>query len=70
MPVRSSLEEICKIPAAKAFNAGQHVYLGTLHHYYTSLSTTPPSRRSPARAGVLGHPGDGKTIGCTVLCIL
>src|SRR5213593_1692003 len=25
------------IPAVKAFNAGQHVYLGTLHHYYLSL---------------------------------
>ena len=25
------------IPAVKAFNAGQHVYLGTLHHYYISL---------------------------------
>src|SRR5262245_64026908 len=27
------------IPAVKAFNAGQHVYLGTLHHYNVSLST-------------------------------
>jgi len=58
------------IPAAKAFNAGQHVYLGTLHHYYVSLLNDTAQSPIAGKARVLGHPGEGKTIGYTMLYIL
>ncbi len=57
------------IPAVKAFNAGQHVYLGTLHHYYLSLVNDPQSPIN-GKGRMLGHPGDGKTIGYTMLYTL
>jgi ABC-type glycerol-3-phosphate transport system substrate-binding protein len=57
------------IPAAKAFNAGQHVYLGTLHHYYISLINDSQSPIN-GKGRVVGHPGDGKTIGYTMLYIM
>ena len=38
------------IPAVKAFNAGQHIYLGTLHHYYVSLVND---------RGAVAHRGQG-----------
>ena len=58
------------IPAVKAFNAGQHVYLGTLHHYYISLINDAAQSPIAGKGRVLGHPGDGKTIGYTMLYIL
>jgi multiple sugar transport system substrate-binding protein len=58
------------IPAVKAFNAGQHVYLGTLHHYYVSLINDDKQSPIAGKGRVLGHPGDGKTIGYTMLYIL
>jgi multiple sugar transport system substrate-binding protein len=58
------------IPACKAFNAGQHVYLGTLHHYYISLINDAAQSPIAGKGRVLGHPGDGKTIGYTMLYIL
>jgi ABC-type glycerol-3-phosphate transport system substrate-binding protein len=58
------------IPAVKAFNAGQHVYLGTLHHYYVSLINDQAQSPIAGKGRVLGHPGDGKTIGYTMLYIL
>jgi len=58
------------IPAVKAFNAGQHVYLGTLHHYYVSLVNDPANSPIAGKGRVVGHPGDGKTIGYTMLYIL
>ena len=58
------------IPAVKAFNAGQHVYLGTLHHYYISLINDTAQSPIAGKGRVLGHPGDGKTIGYTMLYIL
>jgi len=58
------------IPAVKAFNAGQHVYLGTLHHYYVSLINDAAQSPIAGKGRVLGHPGDGKTIGYTMLYIL
>ena len=54
----------------KAFNAGQHVYLGTLHHYYISLINDTAQSPIAGKGRVLGHPGDGKTIGYTMLDIL
>jgi hypothetical protein len=58
------------IPAVKAFNAGQHVYLGTLHHYYVSLINDAAQSPIAGKGRVLGHPGDGRTIGYTMLYIL
>lgn len=58
------------IPAVKAFNAGQHVYLGTLHHYYISLVNDQAQSPIAGKGRVTGHPGDGKTIGYTMLYIL
>lgn len=58
------------IPAAKAFNAGQHVYLGTLHHYYVSLINDQAQSPIAGKGRVLGHPGEGKTIGYTMLYIM
>lgn len=58
------------IPAVKAFNAGQHVYLGTLHHYYVSLINDDKQSPIAGKGRVLGHPGDGKTIGYTMLYIM
>jgi len=58
------------IPAAKAFNAGQHLYLGTLHHYYVSLVNDPKQSPLAGKGRVVGHPGDGKTIGYTMLYIM
>ena len=58
------------IPAVKAFNAGQHVYLGTLHHYYVSLINDEKNSPIAGKGRVHGHPGDGKTIGYTMLYIL
>lgn len=58
------------IPAAKAFNAGQHVYLGTLHHYYINLINDQAQSPIAGKGKVLGHPGDGKTIGYTMLYIM
>jgi multiple sugar transport system substrate-binding protein len=58
------------IPAVKAFNAGQHVYLGTLHHYYVSLVNDAANSPIAGKGRVVGHPGDGKTIGYTMLYIL
>jgi ABC-type glycerol-3-phosphate transport system substrate-binding protein len=55
------------IPACKAFNAGQHVYLGTLHHYYISLINDQAQSPIAGKGRVLGLPGDGKTIGYTML---
>jgi hypothetical protein len=58
------------IPACKAFNAGQHVFLGTLHHYYISLINDQAQSPIAGKGRVLGLPGDGKTIGYTMLYIL
>jgi ABC-type glycerol-3-phosphate transport system substrate-binding protein len=58
------------IPAVKAFNAGQHVYLGTLHHYYVSLVNDPAQSPIAGKGRIVGHPGDGKTIGYTVLYMM
>jgi len=58
------------IPAVKAFNAGQHVYLGTLHHYYISLVNDQAQSPIAGKGRVVGHPGDGKTIGYTMLYIM
>jgi multiple sugar transport system substrate-binding protein len=58
------------IPAVKAFNAGQHVYLGTLHHYYISLVNDAANSPIAGKGRIVGHPGDGKTIGYTMLYIL
>ena len=58
------------IPACKAFNAGQHVYLGTLHHYYISLINDQAQSPIAGKGRVLGLPGDGKTIGYTMLYFL
>jgi ABC-type glycerol-3-phosphate transport system substrate-binding protein len=58
------------IPAVKAFNAGQHVFLGTLHHYYISLVNDQAQSPIAGKGRVLGLPGDGKTIGYTMLYIL
>ncbi|HEV8438050.1 MAG TPA: extracellular solute-binding protein [Methylomirabilota bacterium] len=58
------------IPAVKAFNAGQHVYLGTLHHYYLSLVNDQAQSPIAGKGRVLALPGDGKTIGYTMLYIL
>ena len=58
------------IPAVKAFNAGQHVYLGTLHHYYISLINDAAQSPINGKGRVVGHPGDGKTIGYTMLYIM
>ena len=58
------------IPAVKAFNAGQHVYLGTLHHYYLSLVNDTAQSPIAGKGRMLGHPGDGKTIGYTMLYIM
>ena len=58
------------IPAVKAFNAGQHIYLGTQHHYYMSLANDQAQSPIAGKAKVLGHPGDGKTIGYTMIYIL
>ena len=58
------------IPAVKAFNAGQHVYLGTQHHYYMSLANDAAQSPIAGKAKVHGHPGDGKTIGYTMIYIL
>ena len=58
------------IPAVKAFNAGKHIYLGTQHHYYMSLANDQAQSPIAGKAKVLGHPGDGKTIGYTMLYIL
>jgi len=58
------------IPAVKAFNAGQHVYLGTLHHYYISLVNDPAQSPIAGKGRVVGHPGDGKTIGYTMLYMM
>ena len=57
------------IPAVKAFNAGQHVYLGTLHHYYLQLANDAQSPIA-GKARFVGHPFDGKTIGYTMLYIM
>ncbi|PYM73146.1 MAG: hypothetical protein DME10_10830 [Candidatus Rokuibacteriota bacterium] len=54
------------IPACKAFNAGQHVFLGTLHHYYISLINDQAQSPIAGKGRVLGLPGDGKTIGYTM----
>src|SRR5207249_3440156 len=51
-------------------NAGRHVYLGTLHHYYVSLINDAAQSPIAGKGRVLGHPGDGKTIGYTMLYIL
>ena len=58
------------IPAVKAFNAGQHVYLGTLHHYYLNLVNDAAQSPLAGKGRVVGHPGEGKTIGYTMLYIL
>ena len=58
------------IPAVKAFNAGQHVYLGTLHHYYLQNANDAASSPIAGKARFHGHPGDGKTIGYTMLYIM
>lgn len=58
------------IPAVKAFNAGQHIYLGTQHHYYMSLANDEAQSPIAGKAKVHGHPGDGKTIGYTMIYIL
>jgi multiple sugar transport system substrate-binding protein len=58
------------IPAAKAFNAGQHVFLGTLHHYYISLINDAAQSPIAGKGRVLGLPDDGKTIGYTMLYVL
>src|SRR5262249_42013904 len=58
------------IPAVKAFNAGQHVFLGTLHHYYVSLVNDQAQSPIAGKGRVLPLPGDGKTIGYTMLYIL
>jgi len=58
------------IPAVKAFNAGQHVYLGTLHHYYLSLVNDQAQSPIAGKGRTLALPGDGKTIGYTMLYIL
>lgn len=58
------------IPAVKAFNTGQHIYLGTLHHYYLSLVNDQAQSPIAGKGRVAGHPGDGKTIGYTMLYIL
>ena len=58
------------IPAVKAFNAGQHVYLGTLHHYYLQLANDAAQSPIAGKARFVGHPGDGKTIGYTMLYIM
>src|SRR5262249_36150987 len=58
------------IPAVKAFNAGQHIYLGTLHHYYLSLVNDAAQSPIAGKGRALGLPGDGKTIGYTMLYIL
>ena len=54
----------------KAFNAGQHVYLGTLHHYYISLVNDAAQSPIAGKGRVVGHPGDGKTIGYTMLYMM
>src|SRR2546423_6696233 len=58
------------IPAVKAFNAGQHVYLGNLHHYYESLINDEKNSPIAGKDRVPGHPGDDTTIGYTILYIL
>ena len=58
------------IPAVKAFNAGQHIYLGTQHHYYMSLANDTAQSPIAGKVKVLGHPGNGKTIGYTMLYIM
>jgi multiple sugar transport system substrate-binding protein len=58
------------IPAVKAFNAGQHVYLGPLHHYYLSLVNDTAQSPIAGKGRVVGFPGDGRTIGYTMLYIL
>jgi hypothetical protein len=58
------------IPAVKAFNAGQHVYLGTLHHYYLSLVNDQAQSPIAGKGRTLALPGDGKTIGYTMLYVL
>jgi len=58
------------IPAVKAFNAGQHLYLGTLHHYYISLVNDQAQSPIAGKGRVVGHPGDGKTIGYTMLYMM
>jgi ABC-type glycerol-3-phosphate transport system substrate-binding protein len=58
------------IPAVKAFNAGQHIYLGTLHHYYLSLVNDAAQSPIAGKGRMVGHPGDGKTIGYTMLYIM
>ena len=47
------------IPAVKAFNAGQHMYLGTLHHYYVSLVNDSQSAIN-GKGRIAGHPGTAR----------
>ena len=58
------------IPAVKSFNAGQHLYLGTLHHYYVSLVNDQAQSPIAGKGRVVGLPDDGKTIGYTMLYMM
>lgn len=62
--------ELRFIPAAKAFNTGDYIYLLPLHHYYISLINDPGQSPIAGKAKHALMPGSGKTIGYTQLYLL
>jgi ABC-type glycerol-3-phosphate transport system substrate-binding protein len=62
--------EVRFIPAAKAFSTGDYLYLLPLHHYYISLVNDPSQSPIAGKGRHALMPGDGKTLGYTVLYVL
>ena len=62
--------ELRFIPAAKAFNTGDYLYLLPLHHYYISLVNDPGQSPIAGKGKLAPMPGDGKTLGYTVLYLM
>ncbi|MCC6179400.1 MAG: hypothetical protein IT305_29175 [Chloroflexi bacterium] len=62
--------ELRFIPAAKAFNTGDYLYLMNLHHYYISLVNDPSQSPIAGKGRLAPMPGDGKTLGYTMLYLM
>src|SRR5205085_2121741 len=62
--------EVRFIPAAKAFNTGDYLYLLPLHHYYISLVNDPAQSPIAGKGKYALMPGDGKTLGYTMLYLM
>ncbi len=62
--------ELRFIPAAKAFNTGDYLYLLPLHHYYINLVNDSAQSPIAGKGKYAPMPGDGKTLGYTVLYLM